>query len=127
MQSHGNELAIFQKPHIESGIVSEKYIEYMPISSISRGSIIEFSILNPSADYINLNKTRLVVKLRLTKSDGSPIKTEDKTALVTGILSCFRQIDILLNKKLVSPDISINLPYKALIDLLLNYGEDMKT
>ena len=39
--------------------------------------------------------------------------------------SIFRQIDLSLNPKIVSPDVGVNYPYKAMIDLLLNSTSDM--
>ena len=39
--------------------------------------------------------------------------------------SVFRQIGLSLNKKIVSPDVGVNYPYKAMIDFLLGTNTDM--
>ena len=40
--------------------------------------------------------------------------------------SLFRQADLLLQGKLISPDIGLNYPYKSIFDVLLNYGYSAK-
>ena len=58
--------------------------------------------------------------------DGDPTPNTDQVAPVNFTLhSIFRQIDLSLNQKLVSPDVGVNYPYKALIDLLLGSSNDM--
>ena len=32
----------------------------------------------------------------------------------------------MLNQKVISPDVSISYPYKAMMDILLHYGHDVK-
>ena len=39
--------------------------------------------------------------------------------------SIFRQIDLSFNQKIVSPDIGVNYPYKAIIDILLTSNNEM--
>ena len=82
-------------------------------------------------------KTRLQVTYVLTTEDGNPIKdergdqeqpldTSDQVAPVNLTLhSIFRQIDLSLNQKVISPDVGVNYPYKAMIDFLLGTTTDM--
>ena len=58
--------------------------------------------------------------------DEDPTPNTDQVAPVNFTLhSIFRQIDLSLNQKVVSPDVGVNYPYKALIDLLLGSSNDM--
>ena len=71
--------------------------------------------------------THLKVKARIVMSDGTPIKPDNQIGLVNlSLSSLFRQVDVLLQDKIVSSEINICYPYKALIDVLLHYGFDLK-
>ena len=126
-QTYSSRLALFQKPRIESSVEEVQYINFGPRNGISEGSIIEFVIPGTSAEYIDLKRTRLKVKARIVMSDGTPIKPDNQVGLVNlSLSSLFRQVDVLLQDKIVSSEINICYPYKALIDVLLHYGFDLK-
>ena len=127
-----NSLSIFVPPLVDKSITKEYWVEFNPIATITDSSVIEFNIPGTSVDYINLLKTRLHVKYRITDENGEPIAGErdlngnptsdsDQVGPVNLTLhSIFRQIDLSLNQKIVSPDIGVNYPYKAMIDMLLS-------
>ena len=52
---------------------------------------------------------------------------KDKVGLLNLCLSSIlRQVDLQMQKKLVSPEINICYPYKAIIHVLFKYGFDVK-
>ena len=131
-------LALFQPPLIDNGILHENWIEYNPIGSISESpGLIEFSIPGTSMDYINLRKSRLSLQYKITKENGDPIIYEvsglnvptdncDQVAPINFPLNTFfRQVDLSLNQKVVSSEISVNFPFKNILDLLLTSSSDM--
>lgn len=126
MDSHTSSVSLFQPPCFESAILEEGYIQYRPTATISKGSVIEFSIPGTGTEYINLKKSRLHVKAKIVKADGSTVVDTDKVTFVNHMSSFFRQTDVMLNQKLISPDVSVNYAYKTLIDVLLNFGHDAK-
>ena len=129
--------SLFLPPPVDNSIQREYWVEFNPIATISGGGTIEFNIPGTSMDYVNLAKTKLHINYSIAKEDGSPIKderdslgkptdTSDQVGPVNLTLhSIFRQIDLSLNQKIVSPDVGVNYPYKAMIDLLLNSTTDM--
>ena len=130
-------LSLFLPPPVDNSIHRGYWVEFNPIAAISGGGTIEFYIPGTSMDYVNLAKTKLHINYSITKEDGSPIKderdlngkptdTSDQVGPVKfTLLSIFCQIDLSLNQKIVSPDVGVNYPYKAMIDLLLNSTSDM--
>ena len=126
-ESYSSKLALFQKPYIENAVNEIYYVDFSPRNTYSNGSSIEFSIPPTSPDYIDLSKCRLRVKARILQADGKPITTDNSAAFVNLTLhSLFRQVDLMLQGKIISPDIGVNYPYKALLDVLLNYGFSSK-
>ena len=124
-------------PPTDKLIVKEYWVDYNPIAAITEGGVIEFNVPGTSVDYISLGKSRLHIKYIITDEEGNKIKDDrnlngeptdncDQVAPVNFTLhSIFRQIDLSLNQKLVSPDVGVNYPYKALIDLLLGSSNDI--
>ena len=130
-------LSLFAPPPTDKSIVKEYWVDYSPIAAISEGGVIEFSVPGTSVDYISLGKSKLHIKYIITDEEGDKITDErdihgvptannHQVAPVNFSLhSIFRQIDLSLNQKLISPDVGVNYPYKALIDLLLGSSNDM--
>ena len=130
-------VSLFAPPPTDNSIINEYWVDYNPIAAISEGGIIEFTVPGTSVDYISLRKSKLHIKYVITDEEGDKIKDErdihgvptannDQVAPVNFSLhSIFRQIDLSLNQKLISPDFGVNYPYKALIDLLLGSNNDM--
>ena len=137
MDVQGSSLSLFQPPPVEKTIEKEEWIEYRPIGQISQGSTIEFNIPQNSTNYIDLKKTRLYIKAKIVKPDGKAAvedekedkedAEEDKVAFVNLTLhALFRQVDVNLQQKCISPDVSVSYPYKAMLDVLLHTGHDVK-
>ena len=130
-------VSIFAPPPIDNSITKEYWVEFNPVAAISENGIIEFNIPGTSLDYINLAKSKIHVTYVITGPDGEKIKDErdingkptpesDQVGPVNFTLhSIFRQIDLSLNQKIVSADVGVNYPYKAMIDLLLQSNSDM--
>ena len=130
-------LSLFAPPPTDRSIVKEYWVDYNPIAAITEGGVIEFNVPGTSVDYISLGKSKLHIKYVLTDEegkkvsdertlDGDPTPNTDQVAPVNFTLhSIFRQVDLSLNQKLISPDVGVNYPYKALIDLFLGSNNDM--
>lgn len=123
-----HELALFHPGVKEKSVQSTSWINYRSVSQITNSSAIEFNVSGTTSDYILLSKTRLYLRARIVKvADGSVVNdTDDVTFANLAMHSFFRQVDILLNQKLLTSGVGVNYPYKSMIDVLLNYGHDVK-
>ena len=122
MSSINNELALFQPAKIEKSIQRTEWINFRPIGQINKGSAIEFVIPGTSNDYVDLAKTRLHIKVRILKADGSPIAVDDNVSCVNSILhSAWRQVDVSLGQKVITTTVGCNYPFKSIMDTYLNY------
>ena len=101
-------------------------------------SAINFSIIGNNTQYIKLSETELYVRIHIEKEDGTPFmrKTEDGSPVplleqeygtpIDYILhSMWSSVDIKLNNNLVSES-GTNYMYKALMETLLTYSENIK-
>ena len=81
MECKHSALCIFDKPAVQTDIQRNNVVDYYPISSITGGGPIEFHIPGNSEEYIDLNDTKLYLKLKVTQADGSNITAADKVGL----------------------------------------------
>ncbi len=119
-EHHIQELSIFESPPADTTVQSREWIEYRPANQITEGSALEFNIAAQSSAYIDLKRSQLRIKLRITNEDDSPITEAEHAALVNLPLhSIFNQIDFSLQQIPIS-QLGVNYPYKAYIDTMLN-------
>ena len=76
---------------------------------------------------MDLARTQLFVKAKITKANGTAIDADTQAGPVNLFLHfLFSQGDVSLNERLISPTTN-TYPYCAMIETLLNYGEEAKT
>ena len=120
------ELDLFTVPTTRTSITKGQWIEYHPLSNITDSGLIEFNVSGSGEEYLDLARTQLYVKVKITKPNGAILDPNAQVGLVNLFLhSLFSQVDVSLNERLISPSTN-TYPYRAMIETLLNYGEDAK-
>lgn len=114
-------LAIFDRPAVNTGVSSYKWIQHRPISQISNTGLLEFTIPGTSSSYINLQCSTLQIQGKIVKENGKDLDSTDKVGFVNlPLQSLWSQIDIELQQKLISSKVGTNYAYKAYLDTVLN-------
>ena len=124
-----SEVDLFSVPPTQQSLERGRWIDYAPISSVQNpDSAITFLIAGTD-EYIDLSKTILTVTGKITKKDGtSKLDGNDQSnvAPVNNFLhSLFRQVDVYLNGKQVTPAMG-TYAYRSYIETLLNYDVSAK-
>ena len=119
------ELSIFAEPSNQVAVEKVYFTEARPISSIdSEDTPIEIVVSGAGAEYIDLRRSRLYVKAKIIKSDGSDVPASTNIGLANLPLSTIiSQTSIYLNNKLVSFNTN-NYPWKAYMKTILFSGRD---
>ena len=114
-----SELSIFTVAANQVAIEKIYFLECRPVAAYNtEDTPIEISI-------IDLRRSRLYVKCKIIKSDGSALATDEKTGIINiPLQSMWSQIDTYMNGKLVSLNTSYY-PCKAYLKLLLSNGNDI--
>ena len=131
MQVYNTSLNIFEPTPVEVGVEKYDIVHYSAIPPIN--NMLVFEVPATGSGYINLKKTQLRLRFRITNSDGTLLTpgTEDareeravKGDIVTvnnlPLSLFFRQVDLCLNDVNINTDIGSNYPYKGYIDMLLD-------
>ena len=118
-------LQIFATRQNQVAIENIRFVECQPISVIGiEDSPVEIQIPGSGQEYLDLQRSKLYVKAKLVKHDGSSLTPTEKTSIINlPLQSMWSQIDISMNGKLVSFNTS-NYPWKAYIKTLLNTSHD---
>jgi hypothetical protein len=122
MECLKSELDIFHIRTIQTSIINTHTVSYKPIAPAHNPAQLEFYCSGHSDYYIDLNSIRLLVKIKLLKSDGS--EDGNTVATVNNLLhSLFSSLAVSLNGKLISLHEN-NYHCSAYLESVLNYGSD---
>ena len=121
-----SELSIFSVPPNQVAIEKIYFSECRPVSSYNtEDTPIEITIPGQGNEYMDLCRSRLYIKCRIVKADGSALAAKEKTGIVNiPLQSMWSQIDTYMNGKLISLNTSYY-PWKAYLKLLLSNGNDI--
>jgi len=120
------ELELFDTLPINVSMERGDFVTYRPLASLTDASPLEFNVPGSPEDYIDLGRTRLLVKLNVTKADGTAIGATEKVSTVNLTLhSLFSQVDCKLNNKLITPSV-LSYPYKAYLETILAHTGESK-
>ena len=120
-------LDLFKPPPVNTAVYKREWVSYRPVSQITKGSPIQFTIPGTSSDYKDLKKMMLYLKCRIKKQNGTPITKEDSVGFCNLTLhTLFRQVDFCLQQMGMTSGVGLNYPYKAMMDTLLQFEEDTK-
>ena len=123
-----SEVDLFSVPPTQQSLERGRWIDYAPLSSVENpDSAITFLIAGTD-EYIDLSKTILTVTGNIMKKDKAKLDGggQSNVAPVNNFLhSLFRQVDVYLNGKQVTPAMG-TYAYRSYIETLLNYDVSAK-
>ena len=98
-------LDIFLKRSIQTSIVNNHTFTYKPIALADNSAQLEFNYSGLSDFYIDLNSVRLLLRIKLVKTDGSDLKSREPNTVgcVNNLLyPMFSSLSVSLNGKPVT-------------------------
>ena len=124
-----SEVDLFRVPPTQQSLERGRWIDYAPLSSVENANSAITFLIAGTDEYVDLSKTILTVTGKITKKDGtSKLDGNDQSnvAPVNNFLhSLFRQVDVYLNGKQVTPAMG-TYAYRSYIETLLNYDVSAK-
>ena len=124
-----SEVDLFRVPPTQQSLERGRWIDYAPISSVQNPDNAITFLIAGTDEYIDLSKTILTVTGNIMKKDGTSKLDgggQSNVAPVNNFLhSLFRQVDVYLNGKQVTPAMG-TYAYRSYIETLLNYDVSAK-
>ena len=97
-----SELHLFTIPVTQTPISKAQLIEYHPFSKITDSGQIKLYVSETGDEYLDLARTQLFVKAKITKANGTAIDTQvGPVNLFLHFL--FSPVDVSLNERSISP------------------------
>lgn len=120
-----SELDLFSMPPTQVSLDKGHWIDHQPVSSVSDQGPITF--MSPGTEeYIDLSKTILIVRAKVTKANGADLDDDEKVGPTCNFLhNLFKQVDVFLKEKQVTQATG-TYAYRAYLETLLNYGPSAK-
>ena len=127
VEGHTESVALFTNKPTNTAVQNVEESLYRPVSQLSSSSsYLEFSIPGTSK-YLDLSKTKLNLQVKITRSDGAPLDSEDNVAFINlPLQTMFSQVDVSLNQIPINKIPAPLYAYKSYLDVLLNNGEEAK-
>ena len=123
-----SEIDLFSVPPTQQSLERGRWIDYAPLSSVENtDSPINF-LVTGTDEYIDLSKTILTVTGKIVKDNETVLdgaQQADVAPVNNFLHSLFKQVDVYLNGKQVTPAMG-TYPYRAYIETLLNYDVSAK-
>ena len=124
------ELMLFKVPQTQTQIAGYRIDEVQANpASLQGNNTLEFEFCGSSIDeYINLARSKLYLKLKILKEDGTDLTADDNVALTNNAMhSIFSGVEVKWNNTIVSQHLSGAYAYRAYIQNSLNYGQESKS
>ena len=120
-----SELDLFSVPPTQVTLEKGHWVDHLPVSSVADGGSITF-LCPGTEDYVDLAKTILVVRAKVTKANGNNLDADEQVGIVNNFLhSLFKQVDVFSKEKQVTQATG-TYAYRAYLETLLNYGPAAK-
>ena len=121
-----SEIDLFSVPPTQLSLEKGRWIDYRPLSSVQNDDAAAITFMISGTDeYLDLSKTILIVEGTVEASNGTSQVTASQAPVNNFLHSLFKQVDVYLNGKQVTPAMG-TYPYRAYIETLLNYDVSAK-
>ena len=112
MEAVGSALNLFEPFMNQTAVIGEMVQEFAPVATIIQGAPIEFQIEVSGKNYIDLNDSKLELRVKLTAPTGGDIGATTKLSTVNLPLhSLFQSVSMKIADKVVRESINLD-PYQ---------------
>ena len=117
-------LDLFLLPPTQSSFQKGKSIDYHLITSLSDGGPIKFKVSGSGKEFLDLARSYLYLKVKVSKADGSNLDAASKVGFANyPTASLFNQVDVILGGKLISSATN-TYAHRRILEMLLNYDKE---
>ena len=120
-----SEIDLFSVPPTQLSLEKGRWIDYRPLSSVQNDDAAITFMISGTDEYLDLSKTILVVEGTVETSISNSQVGASQAPVNNFLHSLFRQVEVYLNGKQVTPAMG-TYPYRAYIETLLNYDVSAK-
>ena len=120
-----SEIDLFSVPPTQLSLEKGRWIDYRPLSSVQNDDAAITCMISGTDEYLDLSKTILVVEGTVEAGKANSQVSASQAPVNNFLHSLFKQVDVYLNGKQVTPAMG-TYPYRAYLETLLNYDVSAK-
>lgn len=121
MEVKNSALCLFDEPAVQTDIKHNVTVDYYPLTTVSSGGPIEFSIPGSAEEYIDVNDIQLYVRAKVTRADGKDIDKVDVVGLNNlPIGTLFQDVSLMIEDKQVEGG-QMCYPYQAYFSTVMQF------
>ena len=114
----------FDVPPTQTAVEKSYFSEYQPLTSLHDGATIDFYVPASTDDYVDLQSTRLYLKCRVTRANGTAVADGQFPAPVNDLFnSLWGNVELILNDRLISHSNGMH-GYISMITHLIHDSEE---
>ena len=126
MDCKSESLCLFDEKDVQLDITGNVVTDYYPLTSLSAGGPIEFTVPGSIDEYIDLSDIKLHVRVKITKKDGSSLAATDEVCFVNQpISSLFQDVFVSIGDKQIEGGQHCY-PYNGYLSSLLQFHPSAK-
>ena len=115
----------FDIPPTQTAVERSYDVEFLPTSALQEGGVVEFYCPATTEDYIDLKNSRLYVRARIVRSNGTEMEANERVAPVNNLLqSMWSNVELLVNDRLVTHSNNVH-SYVSILSHLLHDSNEM--
>ena len=117
----------YDVPPTQTAVVESYDVEFLPTSALRQGGAVEFYIPASAEDYLDVKNSRLYIRARIVKADGTQTAADEAVAPVNNLLqSMWSNVELLANERLIAHTNNIH-GYVSIISHLLHDSDEVLT
>ena len=116
-------LDLFLLPPTQSSFQKGKSIDYHPITSLSDGGPIEFTVPGSEKEFLNLTRSYLYLKAKVSKADGSNLDGASKVGFANYPIAIYYPMFNKVRGKLI-PSATNTYAHHSILEVYLNYDKE---
>jgi hypothetical protein len=126
MEAMKSEFEIFSASPLQNSVVRSFKREFTPLSALQHGAPIEFAVTGTDLLYLDLSKSYLYVRAKITDAGGANIAANVQVAPINLTLhSLFSNVDVEIGGKMIS-DPNGHYAYRSYLETLLTHDPDVQ-
>ena len=116
-------LEIFDIPPTQTAIEKIYDVEFLPMSALRDGGVVEFYIPASAEDYIDLKNSKLYIKARIMRDDNVGVGNEVVAPVNNFLQSMWSNVELMVNDRLITHSNNVH-GYVSTISHLIHDSEE---
>ena len=118
-------LELFDVPPTQTAVEKSYDVEFLPTSALRESGVVEFYLPASSEDYLDLKNSRLYVRARIVRSDGTACGQNERVAPTNNLLqTMWSNVELLVNERLVTHSNNVH-GYVSMLSHLMHDSDEM--